>query len=93
MTRRDRKHLHWLRMQLCCVPGCIEAAEAHHVRTAANSGTGLKPPDRDAVNLCHAHHMELHSVGRKTFERRHSIDLESLAAELASVPPHLRDLL
>ena len=80
MPRTDRKHLVWVRQQVCCVPGCAGPAEAHHVRTAANSGTGLKPRDRESVPACWSHHRELHDVGRLTFERRHRINLAEIAA-------------
>jgi hypothetical protein len=76
MTER---HLAWIRSQPCCVPGCgLQPVEAHHVRTAANSGTGLKPSDWDTVPLCHIHHFALHARGRASFEAKYRVSLEAV---------------
>ena len=84
MNRRDPKHLKWVREQNCCVPGCMNGViHVHHVRTAANSGTGLKPPDYWTVPLCSAHHHEIHVHGSKTFEAVHGVDLRVIAAFMA----------
>lgn len=86
-VKRDDAHLQWIRSLPCCVPGCTEAASAHHVRSAANSGVGLKPRDANAVPVCHRHHMEGHSRGWETFEKKYGLDLAKLAAELSTKPP------
>ncbi len=84
MARRDPKHLAWVRRQPCCVPGCQRTQiESHHIRTAANSGTGLKPPDTATVPLCAVHHLQGHSLGWRTFQQAHGIDLTAIAAEYA----------
>lgn len=71
-------HLAWIRRQPCCVPECARLpAEAHHVRTAANSGTGMKPSDYDTVPLCHYHHLIYHHRGRQTFEQICHVDLDA----------------
>jgi hypothetical protein len=70
------RHLAWLRTLSCVVPGCLNRRiEAHHIRTAANSGVGMKPDDRFAVPCCFDHHREYHTHGRKTFERKYGLDL------------------
>jgi hypothetical protein len=70
-------HLAWIRRQPCCVPECgRHPSEAHHVRTAANSGTGIKPSAFFAVPLCRSHHDAYHRLGRHTFERDHGVDLD-----------------
>lgn len=80
MNRHDPKHLAWVRRQTCAVPGCAGGEiHAHHVRSAANSGTGLKPPDSCSVPLCVRHHVELHVHGSQTFEIQHNVDLAALA--------------
>jgi hypothetical protein len=63
--------------------------QAHHVRTAANAGTGLKPPDTAAVPLCDQHHYEGHQIGWRTFEARYRVDLAGEARFLgtAGEPP------
>lgn len=86
MDKRDPKHLAWVREQTCCVPKCTNGIiHVHHVRTAANAGTGLKPPDSSVVPLCSTHHHELHVHGAKTFEDRHGVDLGRAASFYASV--------
>jgi hypothetical protein len=66
-----------------------EPVEVSHIRTASNAGTGLKPHDGFAVSMCHVHHLEYHRVGHHTFERRHRLDLDVLAAEFVRRSPDL----
>ncbi len=54
--------------------------EAHHVRKGA--GIGLKPSDRAAAPLCMEHHSEGHTLGWRSFEVRHGLDLTAIAAKL-----------
>lgn len=84
---RDPEYLIWIRTLPCCVPGCRNPSEAHHLRSASNSGVGLKPDDRFAISLCHHHHMEAHTIGQKTFEARYAINLTEIARSLAVRPP------
>lgn len=49
-------------------------AEAHHVRTKMEGGMGLKSSDFCAIPLCHKHHFEYHSKGKKTFSRKYKIN-------------------
>jgi len=64
------------------VPGCDEGPiEFAHIRTAANSGTGLKPHDRYGISLFHAHHSEAHDKGHATFAKKYGSDLLGLANE------------
>jgi hypothetical protein len=86
----DEAHLDFIRSLPCCVPGCRSFAvtHPHHHRTAANSGTGLKPDDvGNTVPLCAEHHRELHDRGVKTFQAKHRIDLARIASELIERPP------
>src|SRR5580698_1483587 len=90
MAQRD--HLTFVRAQGCVVrtkatARCLGPTEAHHVRTAANSGMGMKPPDSTAVGLCTRHHRALHTVGKRTFEARHGVDLVAEADRLAREQP------
>ena len=90
VARKDPKHLEAVRSYGCCVPGCRHGGpiHAHHIRTAANSGMGLKPLDRgNAVGLCAHHHHEYHQIGHKAFEARYGVDLASIALMLATRPP------
>lgn len=97
VPRRDfPRHRAFVRSHHCCVPGCDAGPiEFAHVRTAANSGTGLKPGDESGVSLCRDHHAEQHRIGAISFQKRHGIDLAQLAAEYAVRSPdvHMRDVL
>lgn len=79
------KHLRLIRSLPCSVPGCYQSPiHAHHVRTAANSGTGLKPDDRMAVPLCFEHHAEIHHIGKRTFEHKYGVDLRQVASFISA---------
>ncbi len=81
-------HLAYVRSLPCCVPDCHQRPiHAHHVRTAATAGTGMKPPDTDAVPLCYAHHDEHHRIGWRTFHARYGVDLAAEARLCATGQP------
>ncbi|CAB4137821.1 Protein of unknown function DUF968 [uncultured Caudovirales phage] len=84
-------HLEWIRSLPCCVglASCGAFIHAHHVRECTGGGTGLKPPDRWAVPLCPAHHLELHQRGARTWGLKYGIDLRQRAEDLAAQSPHL----
>jgi hypothetical protein len=78
---RSPRHLVWIRMLPCSVPGCSnDEIHAHHVRKGA--GVAIKPADGNAVPLCAEHHAEGHSGGWRTFEIKYGIDLAAIAREL-----------
>ena len=78
---RSPRHLAWVRTQRCSVPGCDNNdIQAHHVRKGA--GVGLKPADAGCAPLCFEHHAEIHSIGSRTFEIRHGVNLSAIAARL-----------
>lgn len=82
------RHRRFVRSHACCVPGCAATeTQFAHIRTAANAGTGLKPHDSHGVPLCFNHHLEQHQVGQGSFEDRHGIDLDAIAAELLRRSP------
>lgn len=95
LARRNPKYLSFIRSMPCavgCLPigpfrqMCSGPTHAHHVRTAATSGMGLKPADLgNTVPLCAAHHSEYHQIGRRTFEARYCVDLTAEAALLAQL--------
>ena len=84
-------HKEWIKLKPCTVPGCPWATVAHHVRTAATAGTGMKPGDEWLVPLCDKHHKEGHQKGWKTFERKYGVDLKATAILLAAHSPALRN--
>ncbi len=70
-------YLSWIRRQPC-VGCCTEpAGEAHHT---GRHGVAQKPPDEQAVPLCHACHMALHDLTGpfRGFEKRHLHAWEAL---------------
>jgi hypothetical protein len=84
----------------CVVPGCSRRpVVCAHLRTAVNSGTGMKPHDRYVVPLCDTHHRELDTprpsdcvdgLSRTDrFARTYGIYLWTIAAELAERSPDL----
>lgn len=96
VAREWPRHRKFVRAHQCCVPNCpglpIQVA---HVRSAANSGTGIKPADWDSIALCVAHHTQQHEVGQPAFERLYHIDLFAIAAAFVARSPDqaMRDAL
>jgi hypothetical protein len=82
------RHRKFVRSHYCVVPGC-QATDIQfcHIRSAANSGTGLKPHDAHSFPACFNHHAEQHQVGQGTFEDRYGLDLAAIAAELVRRSP------
>lgn len=79
-----RPHLQWVRGFECCVAksgGCYGSVQAHHVRKGSQTGMSQTPGDDRAVPLCVRHHDEAHH-GARTFDRKHNINLASMAMEL-----------
>jgi hypothetical protein len=65
------EHKAFIESQVCCFRtvkeftgrlACNGDVVGHHVRTAANSGTGMKPPHWFLVPLCHVHHDNVHGA-------------------------------
>lgn len=63
---RSKSHLAFVR-NLPCVACFGVPSEAAHLRTAANAGVGVKPPDSCVIPLCHGCHHLAHQHGHKTF--------------------------
>jgi len=80
---RDPAYLAWIRSQPCAVKTCratfIEAAHT------GNRGLSQKASDRDAIPLCHKHHMTAPNAyhrGRRAFERAYRLNIPALIREL-----------
>lgn len=58
---------------------CAGPIEAAHARSRGAGGDRYQ-----LVPLCSAHHREQHSVGVRTFQTRHGIDLLAAAARIAA---------
>ncbi len=89
IKREWPRHRAFLRRHRCVVGriDCSDQIEVAHVRSAANSGTGLKPGDFHAVPLCVECHRLQHQIGQPEFEKQFGIDLLALAAEFARQSP------
>jgi hypothetical protein len=77
-----------IRWMPCCVPSCIGPlpSDPHHAKSRGAGGTS-----RDLVPLCHPHHVEIHAIGRRTFESRHRVDLAAEAQRIAGMLELRRD--
>lgn len=62
---RDQKHLAFIRTLPCVLCG-KSPSEAAHIRTATNSGTGIKPNDSQVISACQQCHALAHLKGHKT---------------------------
>jgi len=68
--KRDPGYLRWLRAQRCAC-GCLQGppCDASHLRASSHkygkpiTGVGIKPDDKWALPLTHAHHMAAHAWG------------------------------
>lgn len=52
---KDYIYIRWLRTQPCCNPNCLGKPSdivSAHMRILGCGGTGIKPPDRQALPLC-----------------------------------------
>jgi hypothetical protein len=65
----------------CVRPVCNNPGEIHHVRPRGAGGKEKK----NIVPLCHECHMELHNLGRATWEERYGIDLGTIATIIYDV--------
>lgn len=64
LPRHDPAFLEHTRKQACLWCGKANQSEAHHLRLAGLSGTGIKSPDWCTVPLCHDCHIgQLHQSG------------------------------
>jgi hypothetical protein len=92
-------HRQFVKRHACSIRGCEQTPiEFAHLRTAANSGMGLKPPDSEGISLCRAHHARAHQIGHDTMARENGMTLDQLhkiAAEFAARTPDraLREML
>ena len=69
---RSRCHLDYIR-RLPCVACLAQPSEAAHIRTAANSGVGVKPGDNCTISLCNACHRKAHQTGHSVIGANESL--------------------
>jgi hypothetical protein len=88
IRREFPRHRKFVRSHSCCVPGCEGRPIVFaHVRSAANAGVALKPADWHGISLCDECHREQHQIGQAAFERKHGIDMATLAAAFVRASP------
>ncbi len=84
-------HRAFVRRHACSIKGCDrQPIEFAHLRTAANSGVGLKPGDEFGISLCREHHRRGHEIGHDAMARENGMTLDQLfriAAEFAAKSP------
>lgn len=92
--RASDLHRKFIRMHECALWGnpiseCDRdhPVQAAHYRSAANSGTGIKPRDEYLLPLCRNHHTEQHAIGQLAFERRYGFSMLDKAMEFARASP------
>jgi len=86
LGKKSRKKLRndyksWAKKRPCLVNNIV-GVDGHHIRMKHNCGMGLKPPDEYIIPLDHELHMELHTMGVKSFEEKYSISLEKELVKL-----------
>jgi len=68
----------------CCVTGTNYAVVNHHIVIAGQSGMGTKQPDYYQMALSNDLHIELHSHGWRSFEKKYGRTQKSMCAETMS---------
>lgn len=75
----SEERVEWVTGHACEVPGCwTRPTEAAHAKSRGSGGTA-----DDLLSLCYEHHAEQHTIGVRTFEAKHGISLELIAARYA----------
>jgi len=62
-TPREPAYLAWLRLQRCAAPACASVSPPSEASHHGRHGTGIKPPDDEALPLCTACHRFWHARG------------------------------
>ena len=65
---KDEKYLEWVRSQKCLVKTCNKQAEAAHFHSRGAGGS-----DYSARPLCRIHHIEEHTIGKHTFNKKYRL--------------------
>jgi len=76
-------HQAFVRRHSCSVPGC----QGLPIEFAHATSRGAGGHDRTGFSCCTEHHVEQHTIGIETFQRKYNIDLQAIAAEFARLTP------
>ncbi len=79
-TKQKQKEIaktyhNWITLQDCCITGDSNVGRPHHVRFNQFCGIGIKPPDIFEIPITNELHVEGHTKGFKTFQKKYKIDL------------------
>lgn len=81
----DRDYRAWIRKQVCAIPATSTwlpdwslraVIHACHVQSRGAGGRDYG----NLVPMCATHHAEQHTIGQRSFERKHGVNLKNLAA-------------
>lgn len=77
----------WIKAQPCVVRYCHRPSENAHVAPKSEAGgTSRKADAKWIVPMCRQHHrVELHNLGRETFEATYGIDLTREAIAINAI--------
>lgn len=70
--------MEWIKSLPCVVSGCLHLVDNMHIE---GDGAGRKASYTKIVACCRKHHLQMHRVGRETFEGAHLLDLAALALD------------
>lgn len=81
----NTRYIEWIKTLPCLVCQSKFPSDPHHVVPEGHGGKGVKVDDTRTIPLCHEHHMEYHTQGRRTFASKYGCDYEDIVARLNNV--------
>lgn len=65
----------------CCIQGCYEVADPHHLKTRGSGGTDDDYDGHNLLALCRVHHVEVHYISWGKFVKKYPMVKYALAEE------------
>lgn len=81
LPERDLKYIDWIK-SLPCIICQFTFSDPHHTETG---GKGTKASDYTCIPLCSAHHLEVHTTGKQTFQKKHNINFKEVCERLQTI--------
>ena len=78
---KDSSYKEWIK-GLACVISCKPDPDPHHVNERGYGVMGGKADDLRLIPLSHEYHVELHNIGRDTFEKKYNLSYEQIINDL-----------
>ena len=78
---QDSPYKKWIK-GLSCVISCRPDPDPHHVNERGHGKMAGKCDDSRLIPLNHEYHVELHNIGRDTFEKKYGLDYELIIETL-----------